>query len=105
MMKIIFAVFILGCVSGQVPFGNQWKEVKSPLDSPRYHEILKELFPTISGRNLRAGRIAGGEFAQLGQFPFQALLLNIDSLSDTYLCGGSIISHNWILTVSSVFLR
>ena len=103
MLKVIFAVFLVGCASGQVPIGRQWKEIKSPLDSPRYHEIFQRLFPTISGRNLRGGRIAGGDFAQLGQFPFQALLLNVDLVDDTYLCGGSIISHNWILTVSLHF--
>ena len=103
MMKIILAVFLLGCVSGQVPIGSKWKEVKSPLDSPQYQEIMKRLFPTISGQNFRGGRIAGGDFAQLGQFPFQALLLNENFLGDTSLCGGSMISFNWILTVSLWF--
>lgn len=102
-MKIIFIVFLLGVVaSGQVLIDDQWKEVKSPLDSPRYHEIIKGLFPTVTGKLTRGGRIAGGDFAKLGQFVHQALLLNIDSLGDSYICGGSIISHNWILTVSSM---
>lgn len=100
-MKIILTLFTLGVVSGQVLIGDEWREVKSQFDSPRYHEIMKGLFPTmISGRLSRGGRIAGGEFAKLGQFVHQALLLNTDSLGDNYICGGSIISHNWILTVN-----
>jgi galactose-1-phosphate uridylyltransferase len=101
-MRILFAILFLGVVSSEVFNGDQWREVKSPLDSPRYHEIIKGIFPTISGRMIRGGRIAGGEFARLGQFVHQALLLNIDSAGDTYICGGSIISHNWILTVSLI---
>lgn len=99
-MRIILAILLVGTASGQVLINDEWKQVKSPLDSPRYYEIMKGIFPTISGRVMRGGRIAGGEFAKLGQFVHQALLLNIDSVGDSYICGGSIISHNWILTVN-----
>jgi Trypsin len=100
MKIIILATFLFGIASGQVLISDGWKEVKSPLDSPRYHEIFKGIFPKITGRINRGGRIAGGEFARLGQFVHQALLLNTDSAGDNYICGGSVITHNWILTVS-----
>ena len=105
MLKAVFAIILLGCASGQVPTGRQWKEIKSPLHSPRYYEIFQRLFPTISGQNLRGVKIAGGDFAQLGQFPFQALLMSMNSLGDTFLCGGTMISYNWILTVSFMVSR
>lgn len=102
-MKLFFAAVILGTVSASPVFnGNEWKELKSPLDSPRYHEIINGIFPSVSGKVIRGSRIAGGEVAKLGQFIHQALLLNVDNLGDNYICGGSIISHNYILTVRKV---
>lgn len=79
-----------------------WSQFKSPLESPRYQLILSNLFPEAvpTGKINRGGRIAGGEAAKLGQFKHQALLMTRDSLGDDYVCGGAIISHNWILTVN-----
>ncbi|XP_046401271.1 brachyurin-like [Ischnura elegans] len=39
-------------------------------------------------------RIVGGQYAQEGQFPYQAALF----IDNQEFCGGSIISSNWILT-------
>jgi len=41
-----------------------------------------------------AKQIVGGSEAALGQFPWQAWL----DIDKTYLCGGSLIVENWILT-------
>ena len=102
-MKIaVLALSVLTLTSAQVFNGYDWKEVKSPLDSPHYQLIMREMFPQlfVNGKINRAGRIAGGQLATMGQFKHQALLLTVDDYGDTYVCGGSIISHNWILTVS-----
>lgn len=100
-MKIIFVIFaVFGCVCATDFVPNDWKFVQSPLDAPRYQEILSQIIPPSTLTIKRGGRIAGGANANLGQFPHQALLLTRDSLGDDYICGGSIISHNWILTVS-----
>lgn len=100
-MKLVFVIFaVLGCVFATDFVPNDWKFVQSPLDSPRYREILSEIIPDSPLTVRRGGRIAGGATANLGQFPHQALLLTRDTLGDDYICGGSIISHNWILTVS-----
>lgn len=45
-----------------------------------------------------SSRIVGGETASMGQFPHQVGLFLIDYSQRTYLCGGSIINENWILT-------
>ncbi|CAO1432824.1 unnamed protein product [Diamesa tonsa] len=45
-------------------------------------------------------RVVNGQSAYLGQFPYQALLFTSDSLNQSYLCGGSIISQNWIITAA-----
>lgn len=85
---------------------DEWQQVKSPLDSPRYQLIMSKIFPTFShGKFIRGSRIAGGELARLGEFVHQALLLTVDVLGDTYVCGGAIISHNFILSVSCARLR
>lgn len=101
MKFIIFAFAVFGCVCSDDFVPNDWKFVQSPLDAPRYKEILSQIIPpsVFAGRT---GRIAGGANANLGQFPHQALLLTRDTLGDDYICGGSIISHNWILTVSHI---
>jgi secreted trypsin-like serine protease len=41
-------------------------------------------------------QIVNGEDAALGQFPWQASL-NIDNM---YLCGGSLILEDWVLTAA-----
>jgi hypothetical protein len=98
--------YLLCLVSFLVVFGTncsaqltgQWT-LKSPLNSPRYQELMNSLFPQIS--NNRYSRIYGGQNAYLGQFPHHALLETIDKTTgDRFICGGSIITHNWILTVN-----
>lgn len=101
-MKFILLTLLLTILTRAEEINeNDWKNIKSPLDSPRYQLILSDLFPesTPTGKINRGGRIAGGEIAKLGQFKHQALLITKDSLGDDYVCGGAIISHNWILTV------
>jgi hypothetical protein len=102
-MKLILVIPAILCLaSAEIFNGNDWKQVKSPLDSPRYHEIFNKLFPvynTVASKINRGGRIAGGELARIGQFVHQALLLTVDTNGDNFICGGSIITHNWILTV------
>lgn len=43
-------------------------------------------------------RIVGGQKASLGQFPYQVVVYVIDADNNTFICGGSIIDNNWILT-------
>lgn len=102
MKSLLIALAFVGFASAEIFNAQEWKEVKSPLDSPRYQLVLSKLFPEPSGnaKTNRAGRIAGGELARLGQFAHQVLLLTTDKLGDNFVCGGAIISHNFILTVS-----
>jgi secreted trypsin-like serine protease len=41
-------------------------------------------------------QIVGGKKATRGQFPWQVLL----TLDGSYMCGGSLISPNWVLTAA-----
>lgn len=45
-------------------------------------------------------RIANGKGAMLGEFPHQALLKIRSIENDMRLCGGSLVSHHWILTAA-----
>lgn len=66
--------------------------------------IISKLLTDKINTNTR--RIAGGQTATLGQFPHQALLILKSNFSDGQsLCGGSIISQNWILTAAHWFVH
>ena len=45
-------------------------------------------------------RIAGGNFTDYGQFPYQVAILTERFDGWTILCGGSILNKNWILTAA-----
>ncbi|CAO1432879.1 unnamed protein product [Diamesa tonsa] len=101
-MKVVFLVIVALCAVAQAQVENEWTKVESPLESPKYREILSKMFPNANNVNkyMRGSRITGGQAATLGQFPYQALLLLKDGAGNSYVCGGSIISHNWILTAA-----
>ena len=57
------------------------------------------LEPRLGELDLFGGeRIVGGEVAELGQFPYQVGIYLFDPNDKTYICGGSIINEEWILT-------
>lgn len=59
------------------------------------------LIPLLSMLNVSCQgntRIVGGQEASLGQFPYQVVVYVIDSDGNAFICGGSIIDRNWILT-------
>lgn len=104
-MKLVFLVIVVLWAVAQAQVENEWTKVESPLNSPKYRDILNKMFPDSNNVNkyLRGSRITGGQAATLGQFPYQALLLLKDASGNSYVCGGSIISHNWILTAAHWF--
>jgi ABC-type oligopeptide transport system substrate-binding subunit len=77
-----------------------------------YPEIKERLTASITG-GLRTNDadqtshnldplIYGGRVALFNQFPYQALQFNTAKDGRTYLCGGSLIKYNYVLTVSRV---
>lgn len=102
MKLFVIALSMLSLATAKVFVPDEWTQVKSALDSPRHQLIINKIFPrsSFSMKTYRSGRIAGGELARMGQFVHQALLLTRDGPGNEYVCGGAIISHNWILTVS-----
>jgi len=47
---------------------------------------------------VRSDRITGGEEAELNQYPWSALLKFNDTDGSRFLCGGSLISDQYVLT-------
>lgn len=94
----ILLVIIASCALNQALAANEWTKVENPLSSDKYRERSSKLFPNTSKINkfLRA---------ELGQFPFHALL-NLKGSTNTHFndCSGSIISYNWILTAAYWYL-
>lgn len=76
-----------------------WTQLKSPMEHPRYQKMLSELYRKANLEHdvLRGGRIVGGQEAAAGQFPYQIY----QYIDDMWICGGSIISENFILTVNT----
>jgi hypothetical protein len=77
--------------------GDAWGRVKSPMENPKYFDFLSKLYSqqNFDQNPFRGGRIVGGSPASQNQFPFQIY----GYYDDSWLCGGSIISSNFILTV------
>lgn len=77
---------------------DDWKQIKSPMDHPRYQNFLNKLYrkANLNHDVLRGGRIVGGQPAAENQFPYQVY----GYFDDMWLCGGSIISDRFILTVN-----
>ena len=93
-MKLILLLSLLGSVAfaqKTFPLDFDYTKIKSIWESPE----LAHIAPKPLGDNNRGGRIVGGSFAHLGQFPHHVLTI-IDS---GYWCGGSLLHENWVLTV------
>lgn len=97
-MKLLF-VLSLCALAAAHPSGG-WSKVKSPMEHPRYQKMLSQLYRKANLEHdvFRGGRIVGGQEAAAGQFPYQIY----GYFDDYWLCGGSIIAPQWILTVIHV---
>lgn len=95
-MKFVLFTFTLSLVTISC-CATDWIDIKSPLESPRYKEILQKLFPdsakiadNMDDKQNITRRISNGFPAQLGQFPYQVYLYLFNRLGEAYLCGGSV---------------
>jgi secreted trypsin-like serine protease len=101
-MKIYLIIFaVISTAYSQVPVHDGWRPVASPWEAARFRHVMAQVHPKVyASRVIRTGKIAGGDLAVLGQFPYYAYLSNVDFDGYTYVCGASIVSHNWLLTAA-----
>jgi hypothetical protein len=98
---IFLLVAMLAFVSCEFSLKEGHKSAKPVMDHPRYKSILQRMYPTLSTHRNRQ-RVFGGQPAALGQFPFQSLLFMFDPVvNGWYMCGGSFVTHNWVLSVKN----
>lgn len=98
-MKFVLALILFGSVvSAQElhPFNFDWRGLKDISEAPHLQTALRNTVPHNNSYSTDSvHRIVGGSVATLGQFPFHVTLI-IDS---SWLCGGSLLNANWVLTV------
>ncbi|KAL5283596.1 hypothetical protein ACFFRR_006073 [Megaselia abdita] len=63
-------------------------------------KVLTSIFVLTVSSVKATERIVGGEKAELGQFPYQVAIYFIDKANNTFICGGSIVNEEWILTAA-----
>lgn len=99
-MKVLLLISCFVALAAASPM-DSWRQVKSPLEHPRYRELLSNLYAqqNFNEGPFRGGRIVGGQAAAANQFPYQIY----GYYDDSWLCGGSIISQNYVLTVKTDF--
>lgn len=99
-MNFVVALFLMCCLvfSEEIkPLDFNWDELQLISESPEFSLALENLVPHKSSSSELGleNRIIGGRLANPGQFPQQVLLI----LDSRYVCGGSLIYPNWVLTV------
>lgn len=98
-MRLLILVFAtLALASCAVTRRIIHKDVKPVFDHPKFEKLRNELY---SGATEEIkGRVWNGLEAQRGQFPYQALLFMLDPAAGWYLCGGSFVKYNYVLTAA-----
>lgn len=97
MTRILALCLLCSLTAAQSTFSFDVNNLRDIWNSPKLKASLKDRFPNHDFDQMEASeRIVGGSVARLGQFPHYVMLIT----DDIYLCGGSIIQTNWVMTVS-----
>jgi hypothetical protein len=100
MRSILLFCSVLAVSFCQFAIPEEFKDAKDAIESDYYKEAVENIFKDHQiPVSTRGGRIAGGEKATIGQFPFHALLYMADDEGRRYICGGVLIKYDLVLTV------
>lgn len=105
-MKILIILLFVNFAFGLpdlVSFENEHRHAKPIEEHPDLKEVLNQFYPDNESNIRKGGRILNGIPATLGQFPYQALLYMNNPTTGWYICGGSFIKYNFVITVN-IFL-
>ncbi|XP_044278200.1 serine protease hepsin [Varanus komodoensis] len=87
------------CVDeSRLPFARRLREATVVCECPT-GQFLATLCQDCGRRKLSVDRIVGGQDASLGKWPWQVSL----RYDGTHLCGGSVISNEWVITAAHCF--
>lgn len=99
MKLIIVLTFLCAAALAQVPHKLNVKNLKDIWESPRLQtartNIESRLSKTVGRNRNSTERVVGGSIAAEGQFPFHVFTV----IDDQWICGGSLINADWVLTV------
>lgn len=103
-MKIFLAFFcslvLSKCEILEMP--QEFLDAKSPMESQYHLQIIDSNFPGLYDNVLASieARIAGGVSTNAEKFPYQVLMYMIDKNGSNFICGGSLITFEWVLTAA-----
>jgi len=100
--KVILTSFLLQLtLASNIPHPSEFTNIKPSWDDPELSKFFN-LYPHIfdAPQLPQQGRIINGLVADLGQFPFSVLLFPKSADNKTFVCGGSLLKMNWILTAA-----
>lgn len=83
---------------------DEWKEIANTVNNHRIDSLpqgTNKIADTAGKRHSVAGYIISGTFGSLGSFPWQAYVVQ----DMTYICGGSLIHQQWVLTAAHCALE
>ncbi|XP_070504114.1 brachyurin-like [Chironomus tepperi] len=80
----------------------EFLNAKSPMESQFNLKVIDYNFPGLYDNVLASieARIAGGESTNAEKFPYQVLMYMIDKNGSNFICGGSLITYEWVLTAA-----
>lgn len=96
---VIAVISLIVLVKSLEDVSEEWKEFKSPFDLSEYPDIQDLYFPKQKDSNMFA-RIAGGSNAELGEYPYYAILAFKNEAGKKNQCGGTILSSKYIITAA-----
>ncbi|GAB0098283.1 chymotrypsin [Sergentomyia squamirostris] len=76
-----------------------WDSLRAPYEIPEWQEQHPALMALVSEGFVPESRIVNGNQASPHQFPYQAALV-VRLASENTICGGSLISQNYVLTAA-----
>lgn len=103
-IKIFLLLFsslvLIKCEILEMP--QEFLDAKSPMESQYFLRIIDSNFPGLYDNVLASieARIAGGESTSAEKFPYQVLMYMVDKNGSNFICGGSLITHEWVLTAA-----
>ncbi|KAL7011974.1 hypothetical protein ACKWTF_014541 [Chironomus riparius] len=99
-LALLCSLVLTKCEELEIP--QEYIDAKSPMESQFYLRIIDSNFPGLYDNVLASieARIAGGESTNAEKFPYQVLMYMIDKNGSNFICGGSLITYEWVLTAA-----